>query len=101
MGDRLGRFLQDGELLLREFDNPEDLLQENSLFAKIFYSLCQGESPYKIIEQLVGMVDRYKEEMSNILQRTPTSPITIDATNENLDLIFREAFFSDSDFPDW
>ena len=101
MDGKLGRFLQDGELLLREFDNAEDLLQENALFAKIFYSLCQGESSYKLIEQLVGMIDSYQGQITNILQNKSSAPIQLQLNEENVALLFRESLFSDSDYPDW
>lgn len=95
------KYVRDAELLLNEFKNPEKLLQENAVFAKIFYSLCHGMSPYQAIEELTTMLDSYQEEIKKLASNQRNPVLVVEPTEENLNLIFKEAFFSDSNYPDW
>lgn len=100
MEGKLGKFVKDAEFLLREFDNAEDLLQENALFSKIFMELCQGMSPYKAIEHLIVITDKYQKQLEQIVEkRIPT--ITVELNENNLDLLYKEAFLSELNYPDW
>jgi len=99
MGDTK-QFLVNGERLIEEFKNGEDLMQESPLFSKIFYSLCMGESVHHALEDVVIMVEAYQKQLLEIIEKGVPA-IHIELNKENIDLVFREAFFSDSDFPDW
>ena len=91
----------DAELLLKKFDNAEHLLSESPLFAKTFYSLCQGADVHKLLEQIIVMVDNYQKQMKEIIENQGAPSVVIELNENNLDLILKEAFMSDSDFPDW
>jgi hypothetical protein len=92
--------IRDPEQLLKKFNKPEDLIQGSALFSRVYMTLCTGECPYKIIEQLVGMVEGIQEQLIEIVEnKTPAFGIKL--TPDTIKLLFEEKFLSGDEFPDW